>query len=149
VHKFHQVVGESSKSQIMARMSGETLQIMARAPVDSFLSGNTNRDAHMLEVIDGHAYPMVTVRAVAKVSHSPKTGEDLKITFDTEVDFHGVITRPKMTATLHRIDDDHISAIFKIEDSIEGHKIERPKLLFVAVDDLLCISGDLVMRRIP
>lgn len=149
VHKFHKVEGVSTQNAIAAKLTDNSLQIMGRAAVDTFLSGNTNRDAHVMEVIEGHQYPFVTVRAVAKEAVAPTPGKDTDFPVDAEIELHGVKTHPKMQAYLHWVDDLHVAATFTIADSIEAHNIERPKLLFVPVDDLLEISGKLVMKRAP
>jgi polyisoprenoid-binding protein YceI len=51
VHKLHQVRGTSRKLEGLAKIqaAGPTL-VQVRAPLASFDSGNSNRDAHMREV---------------------------------------------------------------------------------------------------
>src|SRR5689334_1908571 len=63
-HRFHEVVGKSDKLEVMSVLDPSGLKIMARAPVQSFDSGNGNRDARMLEVVEASKFPMVIVRGV-------------------------------------------------------------------------------------
>ena len=66
-HPFHPVDGRSRAVEGRARwLPDGTVQVMVRARVDSFDSGNSNRDAHMKEVLEAARLPWVQLKAVAE-----------------------------------------------------------------------------------
>jgi hypothetical protein len=57
------------------------------------------------------------------------------------VELHGVSVSHAIDLTLETKDGKHFSVSFQFPESLTAHKIERPSLMFVAVDDLITISG--------
>src|SRR4051812_4949328 len=53
VHKLHKVQGKTAKVEGKGRILPDgKAQVMVRVPVESFDSGNANRDAHMKEAVE-------------------------------------------------------------------------------------------------
>jgi polyisoprenoid-binding protein YceI len=146
VHKFHQVHGKSKEFTVTALIDAQGLKVMVRAPVKSFDSGNTNRDAHMQEVVDAAHFPYVTVRALAAGFTLPPSAQPVTVQLEGEIELHGVKTHQRipLTVTLANSKEGRVS--FKFEDSLTAHHIERPALFFVPVNDALVLSGDVPMR---
>jgi hypothetical protein len=149
VHKFHKVTGVSRMMDVRAAVDGTGLKVMARAPVDSFDSGNANRDEHALEVLDAAHFPFVKVRAALPGFALPTHAQKQQLRLDAQVELRGVAVTHPIAVTVDWKDDKRASVAFTFDESLTAHKIERPSLLFVPVDDLLKISGqvNLVIRK--
>lgn len=149
IHKFHEVTGVSKKVEVAALIDAQGLKIMARAPVQSFDSGNANRDAHVLEVVNAPSFPLVVVRAVAPGFTLPTTPGKIQLRLDGEVELHGVKATCPIDIELTTVDATHVSATFGFVDTLTAHKIERPMLLFVLVDDAFKVSGTVQLGPKP
>lgn len=140
LHKFHTVIGVSKAMVVKGTVDATGLKLMARAPVSTFDSDNGNRDAHMMEAVEGEKFPWVNVRAVLPGFRLPKSGTT-KITVQASVELHGVAVNHPIDITLETKDGATIQASFTFSESLTAHKIERPSLMFVAVDDIITITG--------
>lgn len=140
VHKFHKIVGVSKAMAVRGTVDELGLKVMARTQVSTFDSANTNRDAHMMEAVEGEKYPWVTVRATLPGFVLPSSGSKT-VTVQAAVEFHGVsVTRP-IDLTVDTRDGKTFQVSFEFPVSLTAHKIERPSLLFVRVDDEIKIVG--------
>jgi hypothetical protein len=142
VHKFHTISAVSRALAVRGTVDASGLKVMARAQVGTFDSGNSNRDAHMMEVVEGEKYPWAVVRAVLPGFKLPTTPGTVKISVQASVELHGVAVSHPIDLTLESKDGVHFQARFTFAESLTAHKIERPSLLFVAVDDLITIAGN-------
>lgn len=141
VHKFHEVEGISRSLEVTAVIDGDVLKVMARAPVNSFNSGNSNRDAHVMEVVEANKFSHVIVRAMLPKFTLPAPRAAQVSTVPGEVEFHGVKVRVPITATIQVADAQTLTVSFEFMDSLDAHHVERPELLFVKVDDAMKIVG--------
>lgn len=141
VHKFHTITGTSKAMVVRGTVDASGLKVMARAPVSTFDSGNSNRDAHMMEAVEGEKFPWVNVRAIEPGFKLPRAKGTVKVTVQASVELHGVSVSHPIDITLESKDGTHFTASFTFSESLTAHKIERPSLLFVAVDDLITIVG--------
>jgi hypothetical protein len=140
VHKFHKFVGVSKAMAIRGTVDGSGLKLMARAQVGTFDSNNTNRDEHMMETVEGEKYPWVSVRAALPGFKLPASGTTT-ITLQAAVELHGVAVNHPIDIKLETRDGQHFKASFEFDESLTSHKIERPSLMFVKVDDTIRIVG--------
>lgn len=140
VHKFHQMTGISKAMAVRGSVDASGLKLMARAQVGTFDSDNSNRDAHMMEVVEGEKYPWVSVRVALPGFKLPTSGKT-KINVQASVELHGVSVDHPIDITLETKDGVHFQASFEFPEKLTAHKIERPSLLFVPVDDVITISG--------
>jgi hypothetical protein len=141
VHKFHTITGTSKAMVVRGSVDASGLKLMARAQVGTFDSGNSNRDAHMMEAVEGEKFPWVNVRAVESSFKLPTGKGTTKVTLQASVELHGVAVSHPIEVTLETKDGQHFQASFTFRESLTAHKIERPSLLFVPVDDLITIAG--------
>ena len=65
----------------------------------------------------------------------------IKVTVQASVELHGVSVSHPIDITLETKDGVHFNASFEFVESLTAHKIERPSLLFVPVDDAITIAG--------
>ena len=140
VHKFHKVVGVSKSMQIRGTVDASGLKVMARAMVSSFDSNNTNRDEHMMEAVEGAKYPWVSVRAALAGFKLPTSGT-VTVTVQAAVELHGVSVNRPIDLKLETRDGVHFKVGFEFDESLTAHKIKRPSLMFVPVDDIIRIVG--------
>lgn len=105
-------------------------QVAVSLKVQSFDSGNPNRDSHALEVLEALKYPKVTF-----VSTKIKAVADM-LTIEGNLNFHG-ITKP-MTIVASR--EDFVNKMVfegKFDVSLTEFKVERPSLFGMKTDDVL------------
>lgn len=140
VHKFHKITGISKAMAVRGSVDGAGLKLMARAQVSTFDSDNTNRDAHMMETVEGEKYPWVSVRAALPGFKLPTSGTTT-VTVQAAVELHGVAIAHPIDIKLDTNDGVHFKASFQFDESLTAHKIERPSLMFVPVEDLIRIVG--------
>ncbi len=83
VHPLHHAEGVSHAARGKGVCQAGTCNFLVAAPVNSFQSGDTNRDLHMLQVTRGAQYPMVVVRVTVPQSalHSGTLKANLEVQF--------------------------------------------------------------------
>lgn len=146
-HRLHTVQGVSEKVEVRAVVGAEGLQVMGRAQIGSFDSGNSNRDKHVLEVVRADRHPFVIVRGIAREFRLPAVGGSTEVLLRSQVDLAGVAASPTCNATVEHRDDGKLHVAFGFDDRLTDHEIERPKLLFIPVSDAFSVRGELVLER--
>ncbi|MER0438013.1 YceI family protein [Emticicia sp. W12TSBA100-4] len=111
-------------------------QVVVSLKVESFDSGNSNRDSHALEVLEGLKFSKVTF-----VSTKIKpNGNALSI--DGNLTFHGV-TKP-ITITVNRNDvANKIAFDGKFDVLLSDYKVDRPSLFGVKTEDFINLKFNL------
>jgi len=143
VHKLHEVRGTSKdvEGRALALPNG-TVKVQVRARVSTFDSGNSNRDLNMREVTHETAHPYAEVRGTLSGVRLPLRGPREAVLHGT-VELNGQ-KRTRNVPVKLKPDGRGIRATFSFPISLEGFKLERPRLLLVKVDDRAVISGDLL-----
>ena len=143
VHKLHKVQAESKLVQGKAVLKPDGgLQVMVRAPISSFESGDGNRDEHMRETLEDSKYAFVTYKGVAKLA-SGTLPPKLDVVIDGELEFHGRKQPEKVTVHLDTAGPTATHATGHLTVSLDRYQIERPSLLFMKIDDACVIDFDL------
>lgn len=147
VHKLHTVEGVSRAIEGRARVLADGgVQVMVRARVDSFDSGNGNRDADMRAATEAARFPSVTFKAAGRLPRLPSAGETAEVVLQGELTFHGR-TRPIEAPIRVRFDtEDRATVEGTFGISLEAFEVERPSLLFVKVEDRVEITASLVVE---
>lgn len=149
IHKLHKVSGTSNKVDGKGRILPDgKAQVMLRVPVESFDSGNANRDAHMKETVEAARYPTVELKAAADALALPTSfPSTVEKTFQGELSFHGVKKALALPVRLvfESAERIHVTSHFAV--SLDEFKIERPSLMFVKVDDAAQIDVDMVLKK--
>lgn len=148
VHKFHTVVGACDKVEARATMEDGALKVMARAPASCFNSGNANRDSNALATVAAGAHPLVVVRGTASDVQLPSQGKKT-ITLDATVELKGESVSHPIEVTIERKGPTSAAVTFDFQESLTAHKIERPSLLMIPVDDQLRVRGNLTLELKP
>ncbi|HUL61310.1 MAG TPA: YceI family protein [Anaeromyxobacteraceae bacterium] len=149
---FHEVRGVTHEVEGRARvLSDGTVQVMVRAPVASFDSGNGNRDAHMKEVTDAARFPFVVLKAVGSApslagpAGTAVPAEPVRIALRGELIFHGVARPVEAPVEVRFAEGERATARTTFPVSLTAHGVERPALLFVKVDDRIEIEAGLAL----
>ncbi len=151
VHKLHQVDGASSRIEGKASVQANGHVItMLRAPIDSFDSGDRNRDSHLLEVMESATHPFVVVKAAGALPPGTATvgapASTALLQLDGAVELHGVKQPISVPVELEVRGDGSARARGGFDVSLEAHRVERPSLLFVKVEDRCRIEFDLALQ---
>ena len=118
-----------------------------RASIESFDSGNSNRDAHMKETVGAATHKMVSIKALAEGVTIPTTfPTTVEKTFKGELSFHGEKKPVEVPVkiTFESATQAKVTGEFQI--SLEAFKVERPSLMLVKVDDALKLEVSLVFK---
>ena len=106
--------------------------------VATFDSGNSNRDSHMMEVLDGLKYPNVTF-----VSSDVKTGPDGSLTATGNLTFHG-ITKPATLQASRKDAGGKMTLVGEFPVSLTAHSVERPSFLGLKTQDAMTLKFNVV-----
>jgi polyisoprenoid-binding protein YceI len=150
IHKFHEVEGVSKEVEGRVRVgAGGAVQLMVRAKVASFDSGNGNRDAHMQEATEAAKYPLVTLKAVGTATLPASYPATIEVPLDGQLEFHGQVRPVGAKATVTFEAPGRASVKARITISLDAFGVERPSLLFVKVDDALSVDAALTLAAPP
>lgn len=148
VHKMHTVKGDAKKGvEGKAKLSDSGAQIAVRIPSANFDSGNGNRDQHMMEVIESGKFPYVELKAVSDTKLPAAFPGKTQAVLKGQLTFHGVTQPVEVTVDLAWESAKSVRVTGKFPISLDAHKIERPSLMFVKVDDKLDIDVDLTLAE--
>jgi polyisoprenoid-binding protein YceI len=146
-HKMHAMDAQSSKIEGKAVLGDDgKVMAMVRIPTATFDSGDGNRDSHMRETIESGKYPYVVYKGVTSLAVPPARGKAIDAKLDGELDFHGVKQPLSVQAQLTFEQDGSVTVRAKFPVNLEAHKIERPSLLFVKVDENVQMDAELRLR---
>jgi len=145
VHKLHRVDGTSKKVEGRARvqMAGPT-QVAIRIPVESFDSGNVNRDAHMKESVEAARFPTVELKATTEgIAVPDRFPATFQKQWKAQLTFHGITQQLDVPVTVRFDAADKVVATTNFSISLDAYKVERPSLMFVKIDDAMKIDASL------
>jgi polyisoprenoid-binding protein YceI len=133
-HPMHQVEGVSTAAKGKGVCDDKGCNFLIAAPVKSFDSGNSNRDAHMWQVTKAEEYPMASVSLkLASENVTGKQKTDLQVTLAGKTN-----TVPAEINVSNVGGKTHVTSEFVI--TFAGFQMERPSLLGVSVKDEIKIS---------
>ena len=119
-----------------------------RAPVESFDSGNSNRDAHMKEVTEAARFPQVEFKGLCDSCALPATfPTTVDKTLKAELTFHGIKKALEVPVKLTYESASRVRAVAQLAVSLDEFKIERPSLMFAKVEDTLKLDIDIVLKQ--
>lgn len=123
---------ESTKAKGKGECKAGKCDFLIAVPVKSFESKDSNRDLNMLNTTKADKFPLV----VAKITTANEViNGDLKA--DLEIDFSGVKHLYKNVILKASFKDGNLHAEGKFDLLLDEHKIEKPSLLGVNINDLV------------
>jgi hypothetical protein len=144
-HPLHQSEGVSHEARGKGTCQAGRCNFLIAVPVKSFVSGDSNRDLHMLQATRGAEFPLVAVR----VSVPESVEGTASFHCDVEIEFAG------QKATYHDVplqaakngNEVHITGT--IPATLADFKIAPPSLLSIPVKNEMPVRIDLAWRPGP
>lgn len=148
VHKLHEIRATSNRVEGRAMLVDGRAQVVVRVPVESFDSGNVNRDEHMKEAAEAARYPTIELKALADGILAPaRFPTTMNKSFKAQLSFHGVKQLFELPIELTWESPTRVKAQTRFEVSLEAYHVERPSLMFVKVNDALGIEATVLFKR--
>jgi len=142
-HPLHQVDGVSHAARGKGSCHSGQCNFLVAAPVKSFDSGDSNRDLHMLQVVRGGQFPMVSVRTQL----STEAAKSTEIHADLEIEFAGQTVQYKQVPFQLAVQGSEAKLTGTIPAKLTDFKIEPPSLLTVPVKNDIPIYVELTWKR--
>ena len=140
-HPLHDVKGVSADVKCFLDISDDSLltKVSAKTLASAFNSGNSNRDSHVLELLEALKYPYVEFESDS-VSRTEKGYQVFG-----QLTFHGV-KRPVKFEAIPTYIKDRIRITSGFTVKLSEFKIKRPTLLMIPTEDALHIEILLVIK---
>jgi hypothetical protein len=141
-HPLKQTEGVSHAAKGKGVCHAGQCDFLIAVPVKSFDSGDSNRDLHMLQVVRGGQFPLITVR-----THLPEDASSLAtIQADLEVQFAGQTMQYKLIAFQHVTKGSDTLITGTIPLTLSDFKIDPPTLLALPVKNDVPVRVEMKWR---
>jgi len=139
-HPMHEVAGTSHDAKGKGICANGECNFLIAVPVNTFHSGDSNRDLHMLQVVRGAEFPMVLVRTSLPQAelNSPVISADLEVQFAGQTAHY---THVQLHRTQHGND---VEITGTIPATCSDFKIERPSFLTVPIHNEIPVDFDVL-----
>ena len=138
-HPLHQTDGISRAARGKGICHEGQCEFLIAVPVNTFNSGDSNRDLHMIQVTRGAEFPMVTVR-----TRLPESASDLTtIKADLEIQFAGQTAHYQQVSFEVTTQGREKHIIGTIPTTLSDFKIDPPSLLTMPVKNEIPVRIDL------
>lgn len=142
-HPLHHVEGVSHAARGKGICHAGVCNFLAAVPVKSFKSGDTNRDLHMLEVVRGADFPLVTVRT--QIPQSDLEGGSIHA--NLTVNFGGQTAHYSQVPFRLVNEGSEIRVVGTIPMKCSDFKITRPELLAMPINNNIPVSIDMTWKQ--
>lgn len=141
-HPMHQVDGTSHAGKGKGTCHAGQCDFLIAAPLNTFDSGDTNRDLHMIETTRGAQFPMVVVR-----THFSQAETAAPTIFaDLEVQFAGQTAHYLHVAFERTGQGKQVRITGVIPATCSDFKIDRPSFLTVPIKDEIPVKVDMTWQ---
>ena len=143
VHSLHEWTGVNKNIDCVMIYNDATdvvEKVAVLGKVAGFDSGNSNRDAHSLEVLEAIQYPNVTFSSTGIAA----TGNNLKVTGN--LTFHNV-TKPVTFDAVREDKDKQISVKGSFSILLTDYKIDRPSFMLMKTEDKMDLSFVMIFHK--
>lgn len=137
-HPMHDVDGVSHAAKGKGVCGGGFCDFLIAVPVNTFNSGDSNRDLHMIQTVRGAEFPMVVVRTRIPQSeiHSGTIDADLEVQFAGQTAHYSHVL-------FHRTQKgDEVEITGTIPATCSDFKIDRPSFLTVPIHNEIPVGVD-------
>lgn len=142
-HPLHQSDGVSHAARGKGTCHNGQCDFLIAVPLKSFDSGDSNRDLHMLQVVRGGQFPLVTVRARLAESDIATAA----IHCDLEIQFAGQTVPYKQVAFQLSVDGNTAKLSGTIPATLTDFKIDPPTLLTVPIKNDIPVRVETTWRK--
>ena len=141
-HPLKQTEGVSHAAKGKGVCHAGQCDFLIAVPVKSFDSGDSNRDLHMLQVVRGGQFPLITVR-----THLPEEASSMAtILADLEVQFAGQTMQYKQISLQHVTKGNDTLITGTIPLTLSDFKIDPPTLLALPVKNDIPVRVEMKWR---
>lgn len=141
-HPLHQSEGVSRAARGKGVCHAGQCDFLIAVPVKSFDSGDSNRDLHMIQVVRGGQFPMVTVR-----TRLPETAStSATIHADLEIQFAGQTVEYKQVPFELTAEGKQMRISGTIPATLSDFKIDPPSLLAIPVKNDMPVRVEMTWR---
>jgi hypothetical protein len=145
-HPLHVVHGKSLSARGKGVCYGNHCEFLVAVPVNTFDSGDHNRDAHMWEVTRAGLYPLIQVRA--KTGGKDGAAAPKQLLADLEVQFNGhtkTYNKVPLDVLEWKTDEVHVSGTIPL--TLKDFEITPPSLLTMPIRNDVPVKLDTVWKR--
>jgi hypothetical protein len=141
-HPMHEVDGASHDAKGKGNCTADGCDFLIAVPVNTFNSGDSNRDLHMLQTVRGAQFPMVIVRTHLPQSAigSPTIDADLEIQFAGQTVHYSRVPLQRITKGTD------IEITGTVPATCSDFKIDRPSFLTVPIRNEIPVTVDATWR---
>ena len=141
-HPVHEVSGTSHDAKGKGNCTPAGCDFLIAVPLNTFSSGDSNRDLHMIQVVRGAQNPLVIVR-----THLPQSSVDQPtINADLQIQFAGQ-TVHYANVPFHRVvHGSDVEITGTIPATCSDFRIERPSFLTVPIKNEIPVTVDTTWR---
>jgi polyisoprenoid-binding protein YceI len=136
VHYLHKWEGSTSdvKGVVSYDKNIDQYECSISVPLNTFSSGNDNRDSNMLVYCKAFDFPNINFQSTSiKVNEST-------LEIEGKIEFAGEEKEVKTNAKLNSLDNNLFAIEGELDILLSEFKVERPSLLFVEIEDLVKIK---------
>ena len=136
VHYLHKWEGSTSdvKGVVSYDKNIDQYECSISVPLNTFSSGNDNRDSNMLVYCRAFDFPNINFQSTSiKVNEST-------LEIEGKIEFAGEEKEVKTNAKLNSLDNNLFAIEGELDILLSEFKVERPSLLFVEIEDLVKIK---------
>lgn len=141
-HPLHHVEGVSHAARGKGICHAGVCNFLAAVPVKSFKSGDTNRDLHMIEVVRGAKFPLVTVRT--QLPESDLKGGSIHV--NLTIQFAGQTAHYNQVPFKLVPEGKAIRIVGTIPTKVSDFKIKPPELLAMPIKDAIPVDVDMTWQ---
>jgi hypothetical protein len=142
-HPLHQVEGVSHAARGKGVCHAGQCDFLIAAPVITFDSKDSNRDLHMLQVVRGGQFPMITVR-----TRLPEdAAASATIHADLEVQFAGQTVEYKQVPFQQTTQGNQTRISGSIPATLSDFKIDPPSLLALPVKNEIPVHVEMTWQK--
>ncbi len=142
-HPLHVIRGTSHAARGKGVCNAGLCNFLVAVPVQTFDSGDSNRDLHMLQVTRGAQFPMVTVRL--SLPESQLNGPVLHC--DLEIQFSGQTVQYKQVPFTQTIQGKERHIVGTIPATVSDFKIDPPSFFTVPIRNEIPIQVDATWQQ--
>ena len=142
-HPMHESEGVSHTARGKGVCHAGECDFLIAVPVKSFDSGDTNRDLHMMQVVRGGQFPVISVRT--RLPESAAANSPIRA--DLEVEFAGQTVTYKQIVLQQSTEGGATRITATIPATLAAFKIDPPTLLAIPVKNEMPVRVDLTWRR--
>jgi len=143
IHSLHEWTGVNKNIDCVMIYSEATdaiEKVAVMGKVADFDSGNPNRDAHSLEVLEAIQYPKITFSSTSIATN----GNNLKVTGN--LTFHNV-TKPVTFDAVRDNKNKQISVKGNFSILLTDYKIDRPSFMLMKVEDKMDLTFVMIFPK--